>query len=106
MNPTQYKKAMQQRALERRAELERAEALPQRNLGVTHPPRRDSAFAPGGQRGRALPQVQVPVHGDDSEGGSAASPFASAVAGGASVEGFSDHDQVRREVAALRRQQQ
>lgn len=106
MNPAQYKKAMQQRALERRAELERAEALPQRSLGATHPPRRDSSFAPGGQRGaspKVQVQMQVQVHGDDSEGnsegGSAATSFASAAAGGGSVEGFSDQDQVRGEIA-------
>lgn len=47
--------------------------------------------------------MQVQVHGDDSEGnsegGSAATSFASAAAGGGSVEGFSDQDQVRGEIA-------
>ena len=102
MNPTQYKKAMRQRALERRAELERAEALPQPSLGATHPPRRDSFFSSAarvGQERGVVPKLQV--HGDDSEGGSAATSFASAAAGGGSVEGLGDHDhdQVRRDIS-------
>lgn len=93
MNPTQYKEAMRQRALGRRAELERAEALPRRSLGITHPPLRDpsSPAARAGQRG-VVPKLQVQV--DDSEGGSEATSFASAIAGGGSVEGRSEHDQV------------
>lgn len=97
MNPTQYKKAMRQRALDRRTELERAEAFPQRRLGVTHPPLRDSTLAARAEQQRGVPKLQA--QGDESEGGSAATSFASASAGGGSVEGFSlsDHDQVRKE---------
>lgn len=99
MNPAQYKKAMRQRALDRRAELERAaEALPQRNLGATHPPDRASSFSQ--QHGHVqIQHIQVPtlqIHGDDGEGGSAATSFTSAAAGGGSIEGLSEHEQVRR----------
>lgn len=101
MNPAQYKEAMRQRALERRAELERAEAQRQRSLGVTHPPpslRDLSSAARPGQERCIVPNLQLQVRGDDSEGGSAATSFASAAAGGGSVEGLSDrdHDHVRR----------
>eukprot|EP00903_Cladosiphon_okamuranus_P016696 g15391.t2 len=74
MNPAQYKEAMRQRALERRVELERAEA-------------EERCVLP-------KPQLQLQVEGEDSEGGSAAASFASVAAGGGSIEGLSydDHD--------------
>jgi len=98
MNPAQYKEAMRQRALERRAELSRVEAIPQhmleRSLGATHPPSKSSSRGQPRHDRLLVPELQV--QGDDSEGGSAAISIASAAGGGELVAGFGGQDQVSR----------
>ncbi|CBJ32450.1 expressed unknown protein [Ectocarpus siliculosus] len=93
MNPAQYKQAMRQRQLERRAELlSKCEGL-----GFTHPPRKgkDSSSVKSIDIDRARHQQQhglfvskLKLHGEDSEGGSAATSLASSAGGGGMVEGF------------------
>lgn len=101
MNPTQYKQAMRQRALDRRAELSReAAASPsERSLGMAHPPR-DSR---GGQQQHGLvPKLQL--QRNDNEGDSAATSPAtcSSTGGGGLVEGFGAQDKVEERGDSLR----
>lgn len=101
MNPAQYKQAMRQRALERRAELSReaAASTSERSLGVPHPPRTDACST--------LSTGQVPkleLQGNDVDGDSAATSPAtcsSSAGGGGWVEGFCVQDQVRKERTPL-----
>ncbi|CAN0350624.1 unnamed protein product [Pylaiella littoralis] len=79
MNPAQYKQAMRQRALERRAELNREEAASpsERSLGAPHPPGTDTS-------------AELKLQGNDVDDGSAAtSPATCSSTGGCGLdEGF------------------
>lgn len=91
MNPAQYKQAMRQRALERRAELNREEAASpsEGSLGVPHPPGTDTS-------------AELKLQGNDVDDGSAAtSPATCSSTGGCGLdEGFCIQNEVRRKGSA------